>query len=422
MSCSEGWRYMDTLRPPVYVCLRRKPSASDGAYHPIAIDGRIDKVDWEHVPWSERFVDIEGASRKPTEYPLTRFKMMYDDEHLYIGAELIESKIWGTLRTKNSTMYHENDFEVFLNPDGSRHHYYELELNCLNTIWELLLHKPYKDGYSIENPYNLAGLRTAVYVDGITNSPQTVCNKWCVEMAFPLTELVQFDSLRKRTALAGDVWRVNFSRVQYELDVVVDEESSELCYDKVPGKPEANIVWAPTGVIDIHRPEKWGFVFFSSQQELPGGESELASAMAEYLEQQIAMERVLDMIYYDQREFYKLHETFASSFTQLYPALEAFAHSDLLKKYDLSMPVITCKSERAGTHGDRHRSYVPNLDPDDDNESGSGADANALLSPRAKEIQRQEASGLFKNYTASVQSATQQWSVTHDGRLWKSVN
>uniref|UniRef100_K3WTH1 Carbohydrate-binding domain-containing protein n=1 Tax=Globisporangium ultimum (strain ATCC 200006 / CBS 805.95 / DAOM BR144) TaxID=431595 RepID=K3WTH1_GLOUD len=421
MSRSEEWRYMDTLRPPVYVCLRRKPSISDGVYHPMAIDGRIDKEDWEHAPWSERFVDIEGAPRKPTEYPLTRFKMMYDDEHLYIGAELVESKIWGTLHTKNSTMYHENDFEVFLNPDGSRHHYYELELNCLNTIWELLLYKPYKDGYSIENPYNLVGLRTAVYVDGITNSPQTICNKWCVEMAFPLGELVQFDSLRKRTALAGDVWRVNFSRVQYELDVVVDKESSELCYEKVPNKPEANIVWAPTGVIDIHRPEKWGFMFFSSQQELPGGESELASTMAEYLEQQIAMERILDTIYYDQREFYKLHEAFASSFAQLYPALEAFAHSDLLKKYDLSMPVITSMSERAKTHGDRHRSYVPNLDPDDDGDGGDG-DPNVLLSPRAKEIQRLEASGLFKNYMASVQSTTQQWNVTHDGRLWKSVN
>lgn len=33
------WTYMDTLRPPVYVCLRRKPSA-DGKFHPMALDGR----------------------------------------------------------------------------------------------------------------------------------------------------------------------------------------------------------------------------------------------------------------------------------------------------------------------------------------------------------------------------------------------
>lgn len=301
----------------------------------------------------------------------------------------------------------------------------ELELNCLNTIWELLLHKPYKDGYSIENPYNLAELRTAVYVDGVTNSPQSDCNKWCVEVAFALPELVQFDSLRQRPALAGDVWRVNFSRVQYELVTVVDEDTRELRYEKMPEKPEANIVWAATGVIDIHRPEKWGFVFFSSQQELPGGEDELASAMAEFLQEQIAMERVLDTIYYDQREFYKLHEAFASRWTQLYPTPDAFVHTDLLERFELSAPEIACRSELTGKNPSpgaatdaetvpRRRSYVPSLDPDEDDVEASS------LSPRSQEIKHQEASGYFKNFTASVKSATQQWNIEHDGRLWKS--
>lgn len=309
----------------------------------------------------------------------------------------------------------------------------ELELNCLNTIWELLLHKPYKDGYSIENPYNLSGTRTAVYVDGITNSPQTVCTKWCVEVSYPLSELVQFDTLRQRSAKAGDVWRVNFSRVQYVLEVVVDEESSELCYEKVPDKREDNIVWAPTGVVDIHRPEKWGFVFFSSQDELPGGEEELASAMAEFLHEQIAMEHILDTIYYDQREFYKRHEGFASRWEQLYPSSEAFRHMDLITKFALSTPTITCQSElgaattassdrSVAANVPRRRSYAPSLDLDDDDDDGTGATNPALnlLSPRSREIKRKEASGYFRTYTASVKSATQQWNIENDARLWKS--
>lgn len=311
-------------------------------------------------------------------------------------------------------------------------HRSELELNCLNTIWELLLHKPYKDGYSIENPYNLSGTRTAVYVDGITNSPQTVCTKWCVEVSYPLSELVQFDTLRQRSAKAGDVWRVNFSRVQYELEVVVDEESSELCYEKVPDKREDNIVWAPTGVIDIHRPEKWGFVFFSSQDELPGGEDELASTMAEFLHEQIAMERILDTIYYDQREFYKCHEGFASRWEQLYPSSEAFRHMDLITKFALSTPTITCQSElgTASTvssdgsdtaDAPRRRSYAPSLDLDDDDDGTGVTDpALNLLSPRSREIKRKEANGYFRTYTASVKSATQQWNIENDARLWKS--
>lgn len=267
-------------------------------------------------------------------------------------------------------------------------------------------------------------------MDGITNSPQTVCTKWCIEMSYPLAELVQFDTLRQRSAKAGDVWRVNFSRVQYELEVIVDEESSELCYEKVPDKREANIVWASTGVIDIHRPEKWGFVFFSSQNELPGGEDELASAMAEFLHEQIAMERILDTIYYDQREFYKRHEGFASRWEQLYPSPEAFKHMDLITKFELNTPTITCMSELGASSGSsdmgsatppRRRSYVPSLDVDDDDDGiGLNDPVLGLLSPRSREIKRKEASGLFRTYTASVKSATQQWNIENDARLWRT--
>lgn len=123
MASGEDWAYMDSLRPPVYICLRRKVDSAASGYEPMELDGRLDKEEWAHVPWSEPFVDIEGSERKPKDFPLTRFKMMYDEDTLYVGAELIEPKIWGTITEKNSTMYHENDFEVFFNPDGSRHHY-----------------------------------------------------------------------------------------------------------------------------------------------------------------------------------------------------------------------------------------------------------------------------------------------------------
>uniref|UniRef100_A0AAV1TUW9 Carbohydrate-binding domain-containing protein n=1 Tax=Peronospora matthiolae TaxID=2874970 RepID=A0AAV1TUW9_9STRA len=384
MASGEDWTYMDTLRPPVYICLRRKIDCSDAGYRPMKLDGDVDKDEWRHVPWSEAFVDIEGRERKPVEHPLTRFKMMYDDEMLYIAAELLEPKVWGTITEKNSTLYHENDFEVFFNPDGSRHHYYEVEVNCLNTVWELLLHRPYKDGHSIENPFNLKSLRSAVHVDGVANSPETDCSRWCVEMSWSLAELEQFDKLRfhgevlpkapsiatvgdlrpaatTNCTVAGNVWRVNFSRVQYELETAVDPDTQQVQYQKVRDKREDNIVWAPTGVIDIHRPERWGYVLFSSEEELADGELELAGAMATYLEEQIAIERVLDAIYYKQRAFHAIYGGFASTMERLYtkPALrtsldssalpddnvnewtDAFPLSELLHQYQLDTPVIS---------------------------------------------------------------------------------
>ncbi|KAG2966215.1 hypothetical protein PC121_g24365, partial [Phytophthora cactorum] len=491
MSSGEDWAYMDTLRPPVYICLRRKIDLVDGGYEPMQLDGRVDKEEWGHVPWSEPFVDIEGPERKPKDFPLTRFKMMYDDDTLYVGAELVEPKIWGTLTQKNSTMYHENDFEVFFNPDGSRHHYYELEVNCLNTIWELLLHRPYKDGYSIENPFNLVSLRSAVFVDGLTNSPETECVRWCVEMSWSLAELQQFNKLRFRRDLeeplssrsqpgsasiatprppsgpgrtarpavttgrtvAGDVWRVNFSRVQYELETVVNADTNQLQYQKVPDKREDNIVWAPTGVIDIHRPERWGYVFFSSENELPGGELELASAMSGFLEEQMAVERVLDAVYYRQRAYHGSHGGFASTMEMLYTEpssnsqnaeikvwTEAFPLCELLRRYELDFPVLSCRSDLAGNDslgetGDRtgrktSRRYAPALDQHDEH---FNVDPCTLvtdfvkevvpppppaLSPRSQEIKNLETRGLYSNYIVTVRSATQTWHMSQDGRLW----
>ncbi|TMW55254.1 hypothetical protein Poli38472_013145 [Pythium oligandrum] len=403
---NEEWQYMDTLRPPVYVCLRRKAD-SNGVVPRLKIDGRVDKEEWSHVPWSDAFVDIEGVVKKPTVYPLTRMKMMYDDQHLYIAAELVEKQIWGTILEKNATMYHENDFEVFLNPDGSRHNYYELELNCLNTIWELVLNKPYKDGYSIKNPYNLEHVQTAVYVDGVTNDPQVECTKWSVEVCYRLSELVQFDRLRERPARAGDVWRVNFSRVQYQLMTVLDEETNELQYAKVPDTREDNIVWAPTGVIDIHRPEKWGFVLFSSASDEHEGILELNKAMETFLCEQIAMEQILDTIYYDQRTFHATHENYAESLEELYGKTEAFPRLDLVEEFELSQPVIERQSDPdatpvytpRGVETSKKRVYSPRLDPDDEED--------ARKPP------------LCRFYTVSIKSATQRWIMTQDALLRK---
>ena len=36
--------------------------------------------------------------------------------------------------------------EVFVDPAGSNHWYKELEINAINTVWNLMLSKPYMDG------------------------------------------------------------------------------------------------------------------------------------------------------------------------------------------------------------------------------------------------------------------------------------
>src|SRR5690554_6783010 len=86
----------------------------------INLDGLMDEPAWQAVPWSDSFVDIEG-DKKPMPLYETRMKMIWDEEFLYIGVHLDEPHVWATYKERESVIFHENDIEVFLDPDGDTH-------------------------------------------------------------------------------------------------------------------------------------------------------------------------------------------------------------------------------------------------------------------------------------------------------------
>jgi hypothetical protein len=221
---------------------------------PIRIDGRLDDPAWQNAPWTTDFVDIQGAGRPAPRYR-TRVKMLWDDQYFYIAAELEEPHVWATLTEHDSVIFHDNDFEVFLNPSGDTLNYFEFEMNALNTGWDLFLAKPYRKGGSADNSWEIPGLQTAVHVDGTLNDPRDTDRGWTVEIAFPWTAFASRAPVQRPAG--GDEWRVNFSRVEWLTDIVDGK------YVKVPGKPEDNWVWSPQGLIDMHIPEYWGYVRFT---------------------------------------------------------------------------------------------------------------------------------------------------------------
>ncbi len=246
---ASDWDLMRHIVPRGYVCYR--------APHPVRVDGTLSDRAWEAAPWTDEFVDIEG-DRKPRPLFPTRAKMLWDDEYFYVGARLEESHVWGTLTKKNSIIFQDNDFEVFIDPDGDNHNYYEFEINPLGTIWELTLERPYKDGGPAVHGTNLAGLRSAVHVAGTLNDPRDEDEGWSVEVAIPFSGLAAHGA--RTPPVDGDLWRVNFSRVEWRHEVI------DGAYRKVEGRAEDNWIWSPQGLIDMHRPERWGFVQFSTAE------------------------------------------------------------------------------------------------------------------------------------------------------------
>ncbi len=282
----------DVPSPKGYVCGR--------AGGPIAIDGRLEEAAWQSAPWTDDFVDIEGDA-KPRPRFRTRARMLWDDRYFYLAAELAEPHVWGTLTEHDSVIFHDNDFEVFIDPDGDNHDYYEIEINALNTEWDLLLEKPYRDGGPAVNAWEIPGLKTATHVNGKLNDPEGEDESWTVELAIPW-EALAGRAHRPSPPRDGDQWRVNFSRVEWEHTV------EGRTYKKVPNRPEANWVWSPQGAIDMHRPERWGYVQFSDR---PPGQAVYHPDPAGSVRDQLMR------IYNSEKNYQKAHKKWASTLKDL---------------------------------------------------------------------------------------------------------
>ncbi len=220
----------------------------------LKINGKINEQAWSSAPWTHDFVDIEGSA-KPKPRFWTRAKMLWDEEYFYVAAEMEEPHLWATYDKHDMVIFHQHDFEIFLDPDGDGLHYFEFEMNARNIGWDLYLAKPYKDGGKADDSYEMPGLKTAVHLRGTLNRPQDKDRGWSLEIAIPWSTL----NRGPRPAVApkdGEKWRVNFSRVEWVLDVVAGK------YEKRKGLKEDNWVWSPQGVINMHVPEKWGIVTF----------------------------------------------------------------------------------------------------------------------------------------------------------------
>ena len=235
----------------------------------ITIDGSLDDPGWAAAAWTEDFVDIGGAGA-PAPPLRTRAKILWDDENLYIGAEMEEPDLWATLLDRDAIIYRDDDFEVFLDPGGHGLAYFEIEVNAHGTVLDLFLNKPYKKGGRAEIGWDAAGLRAQVSLMGTLNDPSDLDEGWTVELAIPWADLVppQEEGAHGPAGPAGkppnpgDSWRINFSRVDWPLEVMEGSYRKAGTPSQENRHPEANWVWSPQGAIDMHIPERWGLVRF----------------------------------------------------------------------------------------------------------------------------------------------------------------
>lgn len=309
----------------------------------IVIDGDGSDVSWSKVDWSEPFIDIEGIEKPKYS---TKVKMLWDETNFYILAKMEEPHVWANLKQRDTIIFYNNDFEVFIDPDGDTFNYYELEINALNTAWDLFLTKPYRENDNVVlNDWNITGLKSAVKVNGTLNNPNDTDEGWVLEMAIPWAayKTSYFD----KNVPIDKFWRVNFSRVNWQHTVTNGNYERKKGDD---GKflPEYNWVWSPQGVINMHEPEKWGYVYFSSKE----GNDNFTIPQEEKLKWE------LFKLYRTQKQYFSLKKHWATSLNDLantdfkiddisiYPKLENYSFGwDISVKSPFSNKTLIIKED-----------------------------------------------------------------------------
>ncbi len=293
--------------PEEYVCYK-----SDG---PIIIDGKLDDLQWKKAKWTNNFVDIRGTKNIPRF--CTKAKMLWDENYFYIATELEETDIWATLTAKDDTIFNDNCFEVFIDPDGDTQNYCELEINALNTIWDLLLIKTYRDYKKpAVSGWEIKGLKTNISIDGSLNKTGDKDSLWTIEIAFPWKVFKELTNLPVPPR-HNDQWRVNFLRVEWMNESLNGNYRKKS--DPLTRKPSVDFwSWCPQGIVNIHYPEMWGYVQFSDQT-IGNGESEFIKNSDEQVKWYLRRLYYAERIYFDRTGKFTSDVTFLDLANQLIP-------------------------------------------------------------------------------------------------------
>ena len=288
------------FRPLHYICYKSKA--------PLKIDGKLDESSWQEAQFSQKFLDIEGT-KKPQPLQETRVKMLWDDNYLYFAAELKETDLWATIEKRDSVIFYDNDFEIFIDPDGDTHNYYEFEVNALGTEWDLLLPKPYRDGGPAIDGWDIAGMKVGIQLNGSLNDNSDRDSSWVLEIAMPWNILEEC-APEGKPPFHKDQWRINFSRVEYFLDKEGKTYKKRINPETGKTYPEFNWVWSPQGKINMHMPEMWGFVQFSREKVGEGFDQFQWNRDED-------IKWALRQVYYKQKAFKEATQNYSRSLDQL---------------------------------------------------------------------------------------------------------
>jgi len=212
---------------------REKHTIPRAAKAPV-IDGSWKGEDaWEGAVDLGEFTNTLDGGPVPFD---TDARIMWDDENIYVCMTTEDDYLQSKYTEHDDELWHEDAFEVFLDPGADKKHYYEIQVSPAGVVFDSYLPRYRKN----TNDWS-SGVQVGVKVDGTLNDGEGGDTAWSAEMRIPLAAL---DKGGAAATGEKDTWAVNFFRV-----------------DATDTRPRYS-AWSPPMRGDFHALDRFGLVVF----------------------------------------------------------------------------------------------------------------------------------------------------------------
>ncbi|HTJ45066.1 MAG TPA: carbohydrate-binding family 9-like protein [Kofleriaceae bacterium] len=184
---------------------------------PITVDGKDNDSGWRGAVASGEFPTAEGS---PDPSGKTVARMTYDDTALYLFISSDDTDVASQYKNQDDSLWKEDTVELFIDADGNRHGYVELQVNPNNahfdTWWPNTRAQPDDKTYT-------APMTSAVNMRGTLDNRDDTDQGWDVEIAIPWAAVKGKDEAMnvRLPPQPGDQWRMNVVRVDKGKDASI---------------------------------------------------------------------------------------------------------------------------------------------------------------------------------------------------------
>ncbi|MFH0899880.1 MAG: sugar-binding protein [Pseudomonadota bacterium] len=186
------------------------PYVAVKASGPVVVDGKADEPAWSRATVSPAFQNAEGG--QPVDGK-TEARLLWDEKHLYVMVDVEDKDVFSSYSKNDDTLWKEDVVEVFVDANGDRRGYVELQVNPNNAQLDSWFAGTRQEGGDLSFA---SAFQSAVVVDGTKDKRDDVDKGWHVEMAIPWEAVKGKDSAMsvKLPPSSGDSWKLNIVRVE----------------------------------------------------------------------------------------------------------------------------------------------------------------------------------------------------------------